>query len=173
MSKVTKETLRKHSRRQTDRRRELRKASGKAKPHQGRKTLLTPQLSHDICTSMEMGNYPEIAALANGISVATLYGWLKKGTEEKREPYLSFAENFKKAEATAEQSAVIHIRAQMPKNWTAAMTFLERRHRTRWGRFETQIVQNPDGSAVDTAPKVHIYMPDNGRDAVDPEGMPE
>lgn len=142
--------------------------------NRGRETKLTPELQQSIVKMVEMGNYLEVAAQANGIHYKTLHLWLQKGNPEneaRREPYITFYRFLKKAEAEAENAAVMYVRAGMAKNWPAAMTFLERRHRHRWGRFETQVVQNPDGSPVkNEGPQVHVYVPDNGREK--PDEMP-
>ena len=44
---------------------------------------LTPQLQTKICNAIEAGNYPETAAVLNGITGTTFYNYMKKGRESK------------------------------------------------------------------------------------------
>jgi hypothetical protein len=53
--------------------------------------------------------------------------------------------NATKAAAVSEAYAVTMIRQQMPQQWTAAMTFLERRFPSRWKRKEQLDIGASDG----------------------------
>lgn len=56
----------------------------------------------------------------------------------------------RKAEAEAEAAAVLHVRTAMPENWTAAMTYLERKDNTRWGRrMQHEVAMKRDDTTVD------------------------
>lgn len=48
----------------------------------GRSTKLTPELQSEICKLIAAGNYPEVAAEANGIDRATFYRWMAKGKKK-------------------------------------------------------------------------------------------
>jgi len=63
-----------------------------------RPTLLTPELSDQLCELLEAGNYLETAAEACGISVKTVYQWLRKGAEGV-EPYAAFVDAVTRARA--------------------------------------------------------------------------
>lgn len=54
-----------------------------------------------------------------------------------------FLQDIIKANAEAEATAVLHVREQMPTNWAAAMTYLERKHPGRWKRRDEITVANP------------------------------
>lgn len=49
-------------------------------------------------------------------------------------PYVELVDMIKSAEAEGEMRAVLAVTSAMRENWTAAMTFLERKHPDRWGR---------------------------------------
>lgn len=87
--------------------------------------------------AVKIGNYVEVAAAVAGIDKSTVYRWMAMGREAKSGMYREFYDEVKEAEAFAENTAVGQVRragAIDPRNWTAAMTFLERRFRDRWGR---------------------------------------
>ena len=104
----------------------------------GRPPKLTPEIQERIVLAVRAGNYLSVSARAAGVHESTLYRWLERGRGPAgREPYRSFCEALKEAEAAAEVHAVATIRQQMPSQWTAAMTFLERRFPDRWRRRDT------------------------------------
>jgi len=98
----------------------------------GRPTKLTPEVQAVIIEAVEAGNYFETAAALAKICKQTLYSWIEKG-EAGEEPYAAFLDALKGAEAKAEQDALRDVR-EAQVGWQAHMTFLERRHPTRWGR---------------------------------------
>jgi hypothetical protein len=112
----------------------------------GRTPLINPAIVAEIVTMIQAGNTYEIAAQAAGIDGSTFYKWQKRGRDAKRTlaqggeigeieyPYVEFVEAIKKARAMAIATAVVHVRRAMPKNWVAAMTFLERSDPEHWGR---------------------------------------
>lgn len=131
----------------------------------GRKSKLENQaLIDELIQYIEVGNYIPVACQAVGIGVETFYRWIrtagevdqlivdKENEEELMESMLAgeipvgltaiqvrswvFRERAQKASARAEAYAVANIRQQMPQQWTAAMTFLERRFPGRWKRKE-------------------------------------
>ncbi len=98
----------------------------------GRPTKLTPEVQATIVQVVEEGNYFETAAAIAGISKVTLYSWIEKG-EAGDEPFAEFLNALKDAEAKAERQALADVRLGQP-GWQANMTFLERRHPSRWSR---------------------------------------
>ena len=108
------------------------------KGKQGRPPKLTPEVQEKIIQLVRVGNYVSTAARCAGINPETLYRWVRNGTRgETPTIYTAFTEALRHAEAEAEAIAVQEIRKashEDPRNWMAAMTFLERRFRHRWGR---------------------------------------
>ena len=100
----------------------------------GRRSKLTPKTQDKIVSAIRAGNYAVVAAEYAGISESSFYAWLQRGRERGTGPYAEFLEAVKEAEREAEVRAVAMIQKQMPENWTAAMTFLERKFPQRWGR---------------------------------------
>jgi hypothetical protein len=56
------------------------------------------------------------------------------GEREEDGPYRAFRDAVKSAESEAEVRAVAIIQRHMGTNWQAAMTYLERKYPSRWGR---------------------------------------
>jgi hypothetical protein len=104
---------------------------------------------HKLLESLAAGNYLETAAHAAGLAPVTVYNWKKRG-EAGEEPYATFVQAVKRAEADAEIEAIQRVRAagKLPQFWAAEMTFLERRHPERWGRR----------TEVDFGPKVIVQV---------------
>ncbi|MCH9647761.1 MAG: hypothetical protein K0U98_05950 [Deltaproteobacteria bacterium] len=100
----------------------------------GRRTKLTPEVQTKIVTAIRAGNYACVAAEYAGITEATFYGWLRRGREAGKGIYFEFLQSVKGAEREAEVRAVALVQKHMEGNWTAAMTFLERKFPQRWGR---------------------------------------
>ena len=106
----------------------------------GRKALLIkqPGLKDQIIANVRAGNYVEIACQAVGISKQTLYNYQERG-ELGIEPFKSFVDALKVAEAEAEIEGVADLR-KGGKLFLSSATFLERRYRARWGRNDNLIV---------------------------------
>jgi len=123
----------------------------------GQRTKLTPQLQKCICALIrDKGAYPEVAAVACGISHATFYEWMARGrvkssntpgdnggssiepgTHGRGDPkglYAAFADAIKKADADLEVDMVEDAKAKAltSKNPLASIIFLSRRMRERW-----------------------------------------
>jgi hypothetical protein len=95
----------------------------------------TSRRKNAILSKMREGHYAKTAAETSGITEQTLYNWLKKGEDPERHPeHAAFLEAFRKAEASAEEKAIKAIQAAFPDDWRAAMTYLERRHPSRWSK---------------------------------------
>lgn len=88
-----------------------------------------------LLTYIEQGNYMEVAAELADVSEATLRAWIKRG-EAGEPPFDQFLRAVKRAEAKAEHQEIQKVRraGENPQFWAASMTFLERRHPTKWAR---------------------------------------
>ncbi len=100
----------------------------------GRTTKLTPEVQEKIVSAIRAGNYANVAAEYAGIGERTFYRWLQQGSEEEQGIYGQFRQAVKTAERESEVRAVAIIQKHMDDNWQAAMTYLERKHPSRWGR---------------------------------------
>lgn len=101
----------------------------------GRPTLLTPELKSKLVLYISQGNYANVACAAVGISTDALGYWRERAGRGE-EPYYGLFQALKKAEAEAEVKIVADVTNQAPKNWVAGITYLERRHPSRWGRHD-------------------------------------
>lgn len=137
------------------------------------------KLVTQICDLIEAGNYIPTACAAVGISEGSYYKWLSTGREvelmlQDRDDYddlkermlngelviglsplqvrcFEFLHRIQVANARAEAFAVAMVRQHMPSQWTAAMTFLERRFPGRWKRKEQIDIGDADaaGGGID------------------------
>jgi transposase len=143
----------------------------------GRKNgLFNDELLDELYNYIKVGNYVNTACAAVGIGTATYYKWMRQGKEVEelvdarpesedlidrlREGELilgiselqwrawNFRDNVLKFTAQGEAYAVAMIRTQMPQQWTAAMTFLERRHPGRWKRREQIDIGEAESASV-------------------------
>lgn len=131
----------------------------KEKAKMGAPTKLTPEIENKIVQYIEVGNYAYIAAIASGISEKTFFNWMKAGEDENApEPFRTFYERVKEAEAKTEIVTVGLIRNQVQDNWAAGMTWLERRFPKRWSRREQVEVSNSEEKPfqVETSQKVDM-----------------
>jgi hypothetical protein len=98
----------------------------------GRRTKLTAEVQTKICESIIAGNYACVACRTAGVSESTYYAWLERGRHARSGRYLEFLESVTRAETVAEINALANWQAQMPTNWRACQSFLERRFPDRW-----------------------------------------
>lgn len=128
---------------------------------------------------IEVGNYVPTACAAVGITSRTYNNWLAAGRQvndmiDDRDDYDDLVERMRngelvlslspqqvrsflffqdasKATAKAEAYAVAMVRKHMPDQWTAAMTFLERRFPSRWKRRDQLDIgdANEVGTGID------------------------
>jgi len=125
---------------------------------QGRKTLLTPEMSKIIVDGFLMGNYATVVADYAGITSTTLWSWLGKGKDyaesenELTDEEQMFADLFiavKKAKAISEMKSVEVIRSASQTQWQAAAWYLERTANDRWGRVTRTEITGADGGAIE------------------------
>jgi transposase len=134
------------------------KPEPKPKGKPGRPCKLTPEVHTAIVERMRNGSFLEHAARLSGVHPVTVWRWLEQGDEEGApEPYASFATDFRRAEAEAEENAKEQLRTWGGVEWKATLAFLERRFPDRWGPKSEQRIQH-EGAMV------QVYLPDNGRD---------
>lgn len=114
----------------------------------GRPTKLTPLVHQTIVTAIRAGNYANVSAGYAGISDRTYHGWITRGRKEESGIYHEFFQAVKAAEHEAEVRAVAMVQSAMPDNWTAAMTYLERKFPNRWGRRSRIEHSSPSGGPI-------------------------
>lgn len=108
----------------------------------------TPERRKKIVELIAEGVPKGVAIKCSRISDATFYIWRQRGEKarqalEKGEEvpeieleFLEFLEETEWADAEAERLALSHVKHAFSSDWKSAMTFLERRHPSRWGRKE-------------------------------------
>jgi len=116
----------------------------------GRPSKLTEELKANLTKVIAAGNYYQAACDYVGISYSIFREWIVKGEQAKSGKYFDFSEAVKKAEAQAEIRMVQEWQKQMPENWQAIATFMERRYPYRWGRQDKNKVEltGKDGGAI-------------------------
>lgn len=116
-----------------------------------RTSSLTPETADKILGLIRAGNYVHIACAAVGIHKDTYYGWRERG-KKGEEPYASFLHDLELAEAECEVLIVAEQRKAITSSdiqkSTAAMTFLDRRFRDRWGRKDRVEVTGQGGGPL-------------------------
>jgi hypothetical protein len=140
--------------------------------------LFDDDFMRELLNYIEIGNYVPVACAAMGITETTYYRWFRQGrevqeaiagaaNEQELHDYLmndgivegfstlhcrcyKFAQLATKASARSEAAALALIKQQMPQQWTAAMTFLERRFPGRWKRREQiDVGDATEGTGID------------------------
>lgn len=101
----------------------------------GRPTGLTDQVAARILTAIRIGAHQGPAAAFAKIPAETMSRWMHRTDE----PYVTFQENVREAEAFAEMKAVGIVTSS--KEARDALAFLERRYPKRWARVPTTAVQ--------------------------------
>lgn len=95
----------------------------------GRRAMTTSgSRAEAILKALELGCTREAAAGAAGISRVTLWQMMKRD--------LAFASEVEKAEDRAEAAMTFSVTAAIPKNWTAAAWWLERRRYGNYARHD-------------------------------------
>lgn len=114
----------------------------------GRPTKFTPENRQKIIAAIKACNYTKVAAAAAGVSLPTLYDWLRQGRaaaakldegleiSEHEQEFFQFACDIAQAEAEAEVRIITHVAAQAATDWRAGMKLLALRHANRWGQPE-------------------------------------
>jgi hypothetical protein len=93
---------------------------------------LTPELHAAIVDRIAQGNYPEVAAQAEGIDRATFYRWMAAGVDAPADdPRRAFCDAVKAAKARVEADTVAQLRAGA-QGWQALAWWLERTRPERY-----------------------------------------
>ena len=106
-----------------------------------RTTKCTKPVIEAICLALQDGLPFESACECGGISKQTGYDWLKRG-ESGEDPFLTFSDAVKKAQAIGEYALVRIVQNASFKSWQAAAWLLERRFPDRWGRKPATVELN-------------------------------
>lgn len=108
-----------------------------------RPTKLTPEVAAAIVAAVEAGNYPEVAAEAEGVAARTYYHWMQLGETDEpgNEAFSQFRQAVTRARAAAERAMVGIVRTAAVDNPQAAQWFLERSRPDRWGRRDHVVVE--------------------------------
>ena len=91
----------------------------------------TREITAKITTTVQGGTYPEVAAMKEGVDVATFVDWMQRG-ERGEQPYAAFVAQIGAAEAHAEALATTSAMQAIQASPAAALGFLERRFGRRW-----------------------------------------
>lgn len=121
-----------------------------------------------LVEKVRFGLFFKDACILAGVPIPTFERWMQRGEasdpEDPDEPYHSFAQAVRRAEAEAIEAATLALQAHWEKDWRAAEKFLARKRPKEWGE--------PKGDApASTGATVVFVMPPNGRD--DPSSLPQ
>lgn len=112
----------------------------------------TPDVALKVIGYIGAGCFIETAAAAAGLNKSTLYEWMKRAernADDSTEELRAWKTLLDEAEANAEARAVRGIQdAGAAGAWQAYAWFLERKYHQRWGRKDTTLLGNPDGSPL-------------------------
>lgn len=98
----------------------------------GRPSLLTPERHKGIVAAIRAGAYNWVAAEANGIDRETFRYWMRRGENERIEPYLTFSVDVRTASAQARTAAEVEVRKDQPFNWLRFGPGRERENAPGW-----------------------------------------
>ena len=146
----------------------------------GRKTKLNADVQKRICDALQKGNTRRVACLVGGIAEQTLSNWLNKGENprlkkdgspyKEDEPFIEFLGSIKKAEATAEQEALVHIKNAMPDSWQAAAWYLERKRPQDWAKQDRNAAREEGNEKLDEIDRKLEGLKEYGGDYASPSG---
>lgn len=147
----------------------------------GRPSTLTQDLLDNIVGLIRLGNYPLIAARANGVSENTWYDWLARGREalgietaggvrgKRRNGHTTQVEvidlfsqlviAIDEAQASHEARTVGTLTLAAQSNDRTALALLERRYPARWRQHVTTEMVGPDGGPLKQELKVESEAP--------------
>ena len=123
-----------------------------------RPSKFTEETRQKILKAIRAGAFYEPACHSAGVSYSTFRRWMKRGEEAKSGQYRKFWEAVACAKADAEMAVLGLWREHLPRDWRACESFLARRFPERWGKDHSVVVES--GNLA----RVHIWIPDNGRD---------
>lgn len=101
-----------------------------------RPTKLTEELETAICAAIEQGNYPEVAAQAQGLDRTTHYDWMLRGDAEPDSIYARYSHAVKTAGSKAQITLMGRI-STGAVGWQGAAWILERTRPNLYGLDRT------------------------------------
>ena len=101
-------------------------------PINNRSAKFTPSVKKRIIEAIEEGNFIETSCLMAGIHPTTFYKWEERSRSGEL-PYAHFFEEVERARAVAEVKMLRIVRDEAERNWKAAIWWLERATKERWG----------------------------------------
>ena len=104
----------------------------------------------------------KVAALRAGISESTFYAWVSKGKAAKSGLYRDFADDLELAEAVAEGTLTLQMRAHAARDWRATAWMLERRFPETW-KEQREIVLQHEVPSMDAPEVIRQRITDNRR----------
>jgi len=105
----------------------------------GRPRVITDEVQEAILRTIRLGLHQDRAAMAHGVSSATMRSFKRRHPE--------FAKKVKEAEAAAEESFLSRLLLHTDKQWTACAWVLERRWPERWAKRD-QVEVSTKGEAA-------------------------
>lgn len=105
----------------------------------GRPRVITDEVQEAILRTIRLGLHPDRAAMAHGISAATMRGFKRRHPE--------FAKKIREAEAAAEEGFLSRLLLHTEKQWSACAWVLERRWPERWAKRD-QVEVSTKGEAA-------------------------
>ncbi len=121
-------------------------------PINNRSAKFIPSVKKSIIDAIEEGNFIETSCLLAGIHPTTFYKWEERSRSGEL-PYIHFFEEVERARAVAEAKMVRIVRDEAERNWRAAIWWLERAAKERWGT--ARVDEIPE---IKQAPKVIIEV---------------
>lgn len=109
----------------------------------GRPSLLSPEVTRDICAAIRAGAFPWVAAAMHHVHPTTFKGWMK----DPRPAYTEFQEAVRQATAQARVVAEIEVKKSDPKFWLTKGPGRERPDEPGWSDGRTELV-GPNGGPV-------------------------
>ncbi len=120
-----------------------------------RSAKFTPSVKKKIIEAIEEGNFIETSCQLAGIHPTTFYKWEERSRSGEL-PYIQFFEEVERARSVAEAKMVRIVRDEAERNWRAAIWWLERAAKERWGT--ARVDEIPE---IKPTPKVIIEILEN------------
>jgi hypothetical protein len=128
-----------------------------------RPSKLTQELQQKVVSQIRRGIYPEVAALAAGISAKTFKRWMARGAVATRGSYHAFYEAVHRAESHAEIETTLRVRKAAKQSPMTSLKLLERRFSERWSPYRklqaaTEVGGAQHGIVVVTAEQLRALL---------------
>lgn len=118
-------------------------------PKIGRPPRLSNEIKETICQALRLGLTMEAGASLAGVSISTVYGWLRRGKAAKAGGFTGFVKAVEQAltQFEARNAAVVN-RAAQDGDYRAALALLERRRPKTWARTERHEISGQEGQPI-------------------------